>query len=73
MNEENYVDAIYITEDGTAFESKAAWPHQNFITLKWEQDDGEEDVLKDYIYFGSHNNRLIYHDIQIENQNPYLS
>lgn len=71
--ETDYVDAIYITEDGMTFEAKAVWPHENFIVLKWEQDDGEEDEVKEFVYFGSYKNRLIYHDIKIDSTVPDLS
>jgi hypothetical protein len=59
------VDAIFITDYGFWFEHKASHPHENFLTLQWELDDGE-DVTIEFVYFGHHNNRVVYHAIKIE-------
>jgi hypothetical protein len=64
------IDATYITEQGTSFESKAQWPHENFISLQWKHP--EEEIILEFIYFGTYKNRLLYHAVRIEEMNNYL-
>lgn len=63
---QNYVDATYITDSGITFDSQAVWPHENFITLRWKHPDEDEDTLIEFVYFGTHQNRLIYHEVRTE-------
>ena len=65
----NHVDATYIIESGSKFDHTAPWPHENFVTLKWDEDD---ETAIEFVYFGTHKNRLIYHDVRIEERLPYL-
>lgn len=65
MKNELEVDAIFITDFGFWFEHKASHPHENFLTLQWQLDDGD-DVTIEFVYFGHHKNRVIYHAIRIE-------
>lgn len=76
MNEPKYVDATYITASGTTFDFKAEWPHQNSVTLRWapaENEDDDEPTVLEFVYFGSYKNRLVYHEIEIEEKIVELS
>lgn len=73
MNKDmQHIDAIYITESGITFESKATWPHENFIILKWKHPDKEKETRVEFVYFGSYKNRAVYHDVRIEESSHYL-
>ena len=71
--EGQYVDAIFITAQGWPFESSAPWPHENMIALSWEDDeDDNEKLIVEYVYFGTYKNRLIYHELEIEHKIQHL-
>ena len=67
------VDAIYVTETGSTFQGKAYWPHENFITLRWKHPEEDDETTIEFVYFGSHKNRLIYHEVKIEELSEWLT
>lgn len=73
-NSKTEVDALYILESGTTFHSKALYPHENFITLKWQNESksDDDDLILEFVYFGHYKNRLIYHSIQMEEIQNFL-
>lgn len=68
MDQTQTVDAIYITATGLSFDCQAVWPHENFITRAWKysNNEDEEETLVDFVYFGTYRNRLVYHEIRLE-------
>jgi hypothetical protein len=67
MENEKTVNARYIIYSGTSFDSEAPWPHQNYVTLEWKRENKEdEDVVIEFIFVGSHDNRSIYHELSME-------
>ena len=66
------VDAVYITEEGGIFDHQSPWPHENFVTLRWKHPEEDDDTTIEFVYFGAHKNRLIYHAVRIEENSSYL-
>ena len=60
------VDATYITQSGISFDFSATWPHENFIVLRWKHPDSNSEITIEFVYFGTHKNRLVYHEVLIE-------
>jgi hypothetical protein len=72
MSDVKTINARYITESGTFFDHEAPWPHENSICLVWDKNEDDE-VEIEFVYFGYHNNRVVYHDIAIEAKSDHLS
>ena len=66
---DDMVEALYITEHGSSFEFTAPWPHQNLVALKWIDEEDDETIIE-FVYFGSYKNRLIYHAVDEKNSHP---
>lgn len=65
MEEKKTINARYIIHTGTYFDDEAPWPQQNSVTLAWDPNTDEEHLIE-FVYFGSHNNRLVYLDVNLE-------
>lgn len=63
---ENTVEAMFIPLEGIPFLGNARRPADSFVQIKLG------NVLTDFVFFGHFNNRLIYHEVDYNDENSFL-